>query len=66
MNTQSLHPQPHWSSQDLADAVPRRLSELFAPVLMTFDGADAANGIALSPWAFDWRRREVFTDFRVR
>ena len=63
MSINSLYPThsfpQNWSSQDLADAMPRRLSELMTPELMRF-GRDhnAANGIALSPWAFNWRRRD--------
>jgi hypothetical protein len=70
MNTKSPYPQaplPQWSSQDLADAVPRRLSDLITPALMHFGtGNAAANGVALSPWAFDWRRRDELSTFRVR
>ena len=74
MSTNSIRPQqplplhwPQWSAQDLADAVPRRVSELITPELMDFGaGSEAANGVALSPWAFDWRRREEPSGFRVR
>ena len=67
MSTIPTYPQPQWSSQDLADAAPRRLSDLITAELMHF-GADtqAANGVALSPWAFDWRRRDELSTFRVR
>jgi hypothetical protein len=76
MSNKSTYPQhsfpQHWSSQDLADAVPQRLSELMTQELGQFDArTDAANGVALSPWAFDWRRRDYLRDtapspFRVR
>jgi hypothetical protein len=73
MNTRSPTPPcldafvPPWSSQELADAVPRRLSALVTPELVQFGATrDAANGLALSPWAFDWRRRDDLSAFRVR
>lgn len=70
MNTKPPSPQaplPQWSSQALADAVPHRLSDLITPELMHFGaGNTAANGMALSPWAFDWRRRCDLSVFRVR
>jgi hypothetical protein len=60
-------PLPQWSSQDLADAVPQRLSDLITPALLDFGaGNAAANGLALSPWAFEWRRRADLSAFRVR
>ncbi|GAB3097271.1 hypothetical protein [Lysobacter terrae] len=59
-------PSPQWSSQDLVDAVPQRLSDLISPELLRFPDLHAANGVALSPWAFDWRRRDDFNAFRVR
>jgi len=51
----------HWSAHDLADAVPLRLSELFAFDAM-LDGAfaasaNAASGAAPAPRA--WRHRYV-------
>jgi len=71
MSTKSTYPQhafpQNWSSQELADAIPLRLSELITPALLRFGSDDeAANHIALSPWAFDWRRRDELTAFRVR
>ncbi|QNP41632.1 hypothetical protein [Lysobacter solisilvae (ex Woo and Kim 2020)] len=73
MNTKSPQPPspaafaPQWTSQELADAVPRPLSELITPALVQFAAArEAANGVALSPWAFDWRRRDDLPAFRVR
>jgi hypothetical protein len=71
MSTESLYPQhpfpQNWSAQDLADAVSRRLSDLITPELMHFgSGDEAANSVALSPWAFDWRRRDELSAFRVR
>ena len=76
MSTKSMYP-PHsfpqnWSSQDLADAMPQRLSELMTQELVQFEKrSEAANCAALSPLAFDWRRRDYLRDiahsaFRVR
>ncbi|GAB3359822.1 hypothetical protein [Lysobacter tyrosinilyticus] len=71
MNTDITHSLPfprNWSAQDLADAIPRRLSDLITPELMRFERKDeAANGVALAPWAFDWRRHDRDEPlFRVR
>jgi len=67
-STYPQHPFPqNWSAQELTDAVSRRLSDLITPELMHFgSGDDAANGAVLSPWAFDWRRRDELSAFRVR
>ena len=47
--------------------MPRRLSALVTPKLVQFGATrDAPNGLALSPWAFDWRRRDDLSAFRVR
>ncbi|GAB3380617.1 hypothetical protein [Lysobacter fragariae] len=64
MNTDRTSPRTplfpsNWTAQDLVDAVPRRVSELMTPELMDFDrDVEAANSVALSAWAFDWRRRD--------
>ena len=60
-------PSPQWSSQDLADAFPQRLSELMTPELLRFPAdVKAANNATSPARAFAWRRREDFTAFRVR
>ena len=59
-------PSPQWSSQDLADAVPQRLSALMTPELLRFPAElKAANGLVPAR-AFAWRRRDDFVAFRVR
>lgn len=58
--------RPHWTSHQLADAVPRRLHELFAFVAPA--GADARDGEArrIDPLAGYARRTALPARFLVR
>ena len=58
--------RPHWTSQQLADAVPRRLHELFA--LVAPANADSRDGEArrLDPQASYARRTALPARFVVR